>query len=353
MTEQIQVSVIIPVYKVERYVARAVESILAQTLEQWELLLVDDGSPDKSGDICEAYGARDPRIRVFHKENGGAPSARNLAMDRARGKYLYFMDADDWAEPEMLADMVALAERDGAQIVVTGFYIDTYYKPGKFRRDCLQVEDAVFPDARSFRENAYRLFDKNQLYAPWNKLWLRSYVEQGHFRFPATFWDDFPFILAVIRDVERVTVSSRCYYHFIRERAESETTAYREGMYEKREEEHGWMKELYRHWGVNDGPSREMVARRYIERFIGCLENLTNPNCHLSRREKREKIRGWIHSKNVRWALKLTEPRSRMMGLMLVPLRLRSVTLTLWEAQAITFVKTRSTKVFAALKARR
>lgn len=353
MTEQILVSVIIPVYKVERYVARAVESVLGQTLSQWELLLVDDGSPDRSGEICESYGAKDSRIQVFHKENGGAPSARNLAMDAARGKYLYFMDADDWAEPEMLADMVALAERDQAQIVVTGFYIDTYYKPGKFRRDCLKVEDAVFHNAREFHENAYRLFDKNQLYAPWNKLWLRSYVEEGHFRFPATFWDDFPFILDVIRDVERVTVSSRCYYHFIRERAESETAAYREGMYEKREEEHSWMKALYRHWGVGDAASREMVARRYIERFIGCLENLTNPNCTLSRREKREKIRAWISTKNVRHSLKLAKPRSRMMRLMLVPIRLKSVTLTLWEAQAITFVKTRSTKVFAALKARR
>ena len=353
MTKQIMVRVIMPVYKVEAYVGRAIESIQKQTLPEWEFLIVDDGSPDRSGAICDTYAESDPRIRVFHKENGGAPSARNLAIDTAQGKYLYFMDADDWAEPDMLADMVSLAERDHAQLVVAGFYIDTYYQPGKFRTDDFFVADSVFSNAQEFHENAYRLFDKNQLYSPWNKLWQREYIESGHFRFPPTFWDDFPFILSVIRDIERVTVTSRQYYHFIRERAESETAAYREGMYEKREEEHGWMKELYRHWGVNDAPSREMVARRYIERFIGCLENLTNPNCRKSYREKRKLVRNWITSNNVRHSLKLAVPRSRMMKLMLLPIRWKCVTLTLLEAKAITLVKTKNVKVFAALKAKR
>lgn len=348
-----KVSIIMPVYRVEEYVARAIESIQAQTLTDWEFLIVDDGSPDRSGEICDAYAGKDARIRVFHKENGGAPSARNLAMDVAQGKYYLFMDSDDWAEPEMLADMVALAERDNAQIVVAGFYIDTYYAEDKYRRDDFQIADAVFPDGESFHREAYRLFDKNLLYAPWNKLWERAYIEERGLRFPATFWDDFPFILSVIRDVERVTVTHKQYYHFIRKRAESETAAYRPGMYEKREEEHAWMRELYRHWGVNDEASREMVARRYIERFIGCLENLTNPSCTLPETEKRRQVKKMILHKNVRRSLKLAKPHSRMMKLMLVPIRLKSVTLTLLEARVITFVKSRNTKIFATLKARR
>ena len=353
MTEQVKVSVIMPVYKVEDYVGRAIESIQKQTLTDFEFLIVDDGTPDKSGEICDAYAANDPRIKVFHKENGGAPSARNLAMDLAVGKYLYFMDSDDWAEPTMLQDMYEIAERDQAQLVVAGFYIDTYYDGDKFRRDDFYVEDMVFPDGDSFHRDAYKLFDKNLLYSHWNKLWMREYIEEGHLRFPATFWDDFPFILSVIRDVERVSVTSKQYYHFIRARAESETAAYRPAMYDKREEEHGWMKELYRHWGVNDEASREMVARRYIERFIGCLENLTNPNCTMDPAEKRALVKKMILSKNVRWSLKLAKPRTKMMALMLVPLKLKSVSLTLLEAKVITFVKTRSTRIFAALKAGR
>ena len=167
---KIKVSVIMPVYKVEEYVGKAIESIQAQTLKDWEFLIVDDGTPDKSGEICDAYAAEDERIHVIHKENGGAPSARNTAIEIAKGEYMYFMDSDDWAEPTMLEDMYKLAKRDNAQLVVAGFFIDTYYDKEHYVTDDYVVEDAVYPDKESFRRNAYKLFDKNLLYTPWNKL---------------------------------------------------------------------------------------------------------------------------------------------------------------------------------------
>ena len=98
----IKVSVIMPVYGVEDYVSKAIESIQAQTLTDWEFFCVDDGTKDRSGEICDEYAAKDPRIKVIHKENGGAPSARNVAIDKAVGKHMYFMDSDDWTEPDML-----------------------------------------------------------------------------------------------------------------------------------------------------------------------------------------------------------------------------------------------------------
>lgn len=91
-----KVSVIVPVYKAEKYLHRCIDSILAQTFADWELLLIDDGSPDKSGEICDEYAQRDARIRVFHKKNGGVSSARNLGLDNVRGEYVTFVDADDW-----------------------------------------------------------------------------------------------------------------------------------------------------------------------------------------------------------------------------------------------------------------
>ena len=347
------VSVIMPVYKVEDYVAAAIRSIQEQTFSDFEMLIVDDGSPDKSGQICEQIAASDSRIRVFHQANAGAPAARNYAMNLARGTYYYFMDADDYAEPDMLEDMVAIARRDDAQLVVAGFFIDTYYDDEHYRRDTLSIPDVVYKDAESFRREAYRAFDKNLLYTPWNKLWLRSYIEERGLRFPGTFWDDFPFVLSVIRDASRVTFTGKAYYHFIRKRAESETAAYRPAMYEKREEEDGWMKELYAYWGVDDEASREFIARRYIERFIGCLENLTNPGCTLTRAEKREKARTMLRGEKVTRALKYAKPRSLMMKLMLVPVRMRSAALALLECSVITHVKTHNTRLFARLKAQR
>ena len=353
MAENIKISIIMPVYKVEEYVGKAIESIQAQTLKEWEFLIVDDGTPDKSGEICDAYAAKDERIHVIHKENGGAPSARNIAIDIAKGEYMYFMDSDDWAEPTMLEDMYNLAKRDNAQLVVAGFYIDTYYTDTEYRQDDFVVADAVYPNKEAFRKNAYKLFDKNLLYTPWNKLFESRYVMENNLRFPTTFWDDFPFNVSVVRNIERVTVTSKQYYHFIRKRAESETAAYRPNMYEKREDEHGWMINLYKEWNVHNAESREMIARRYVERLIGCVENITNPKCTLSYGEKRKQVKMMLSKQHVAQCLKLAKPRSSYMKILLMPLKMKSVTLTLLECQAISFVKTRNTKLFSKLKAGR
>ena len=347
------VSVIMPVYNVEKYVGRAIESILAQTMSDFELWLVDDGTPDRSGEICDEYAARDSRITVIHKENGGAPSARNLAIERARGKYLYFMDSDDWTEPTMLADMTALAEQYAAQCVVTGYSIDTYYRDDAFITQKNACPDAVYSTKEAFRQASCPLFDSNLLYTPWNKLYLHAYIKEQDIRFPRTFWDDFPFNLRVFRDIERVVVSEKAYYHFLRARADSETAKYVAAMYDKREEEQGWMEELFSYWELDTPQSREFLARRYMERWIGCVENITNRACTLSRREKRETVLRMLRTERVKRYLPVMQPRSLKMRLMLVPVRMGNVTLILAEGRVISWVKAHAVKWFARLKASR
>lgn len=351
--KDVKVSIIMPVYGVEDYVGKSIESIQAQTFTNWELWAVDDGSPDKSGEVCDAYAKKDSRIKVIHKENGGAPSARNVAIDKADGDYLYFMDSDDWTEKTMLEDMVKIAEENNSQLVVAGFYIDTYYNDiEKFTQE-QYLQSQVFESQQQFRENAHKLFDKNLLYTPWNKLFDAKYIKENKLYFPNTFWDDFPFNLSVIADVERVALTDKRYYHFIRKRAESETAKYRSDMYEKREEENGWLIELYKKWGVSSPEIDEFLARRYIERVIGCIENVTNKNCTLSSKEKKAEIKKMISSQSVRDAVRKVKPNSKYMNLMLMPIKWDNVGLTYLEGNVISFIKSRNTKVFAKLKAKR
>ena len=350
-----KVSVIMPVYAVEAYVERAVRSVLDQTLGDFELLAVDDGSPDASGAILDGLSALDPRVRVFHQQNKGAPAARNFAIDRASGEYLMFMDADDWLEPEALERMAGMCDRHGLDLAVAGFYIDTYCGPGPqdHLSHKLSVPSRIFEDAGEFRRSAWELFDKNQLYPPWNKLYRREYIVDRGLRFPDTFWDDFPFVLSVIRDVEKVGVTDEAYYHFIRARAESETSRYRSGMYEKREEEHAWMLELYEHWGVDDEASMEMIHRRYAERLIGCIENVVCPDSSLGAREQRAEVARMISTPQARLAVAKARPHSRMMALMLLPIARQRPLVAYWEGKLVSFVKRRFSKLFATLKARR
>ena len=111
------ISVIVPVYNVEKYLGKCVDSILAQPYENLEIILVEDGTRDGCGAICDAYAAKDPRVRVIHKENGGLSSARNAGMDIARGEYFGFVDSDDWIEPETYETLLNLAEKYDADLV--------------------------------------------------------------------------------------------------------------------------------------------------------------------------------------------------------------------------------------------
>lgn len=101
------ISIIVPVYKVEKYLPKCIESILGQTFTNWELLLIDDGSPDNSGEICDEYALKDVRIRVFHKKNGGVSSARNWGLEHARGEWVTFVDSDDYIQPGFLEGLYA------------------------------------------------------------------------------------------------------------------------------------------------------------------------------------------------------------------------------------------------------
>ena len=98
---QPKISVIVPIYKVEPYLRRCLDSIVNQTYRNLEIILVDDGSPDNCGNICDEYAQKDLRIEVIHKENGGLSSARNIAIDKANGDYLAFVDSDDWLDTDM------------------------------------------------------------------------------------------------------------------------------------------------------------------------------------------------------------------------------------------------------------
>ena len=354
------VTVIIPAYNVEAYVEDAVRSVLNQTLTDLELIVVDDGSRDGTGAILDRLAAEDPRMSALHVKNGGAPAARNLAIDRARGRYLVFVDADDECRPTMLETLARLME-DGCELAISGFEIVTTSGYGNGEGtdgdafvEVKQVADAVYPDAIAFRTASPELFDNNMLYPPWNKMFLASRLNELNIRYRDVFWDDFPFVLDYIRDIDRVSVTSEPLYRFFRRRSDSETARYRDGVFEKRETENEWMRELYRHWGMKDDPTTdEVVSRRYIERLVGCVANECSPKNPKGFGAKRAKVAEMLASPAMRPALASARPRSTKMKLMLIPYRMGSATLCLLSGMFIEWVRGKAPTLFAKLKARR
>lgn len=117
----VKASIIVTVYNIEKLLRYCIDSILEQTFTDFELLLIDDGSNDSSGRICDEYAKRDIRVRVFHKENGGVSSARNWGLEHANGEWIMYIDGDDWIEPHMLEELLQIAETTSAEVVFGNF----------------------------------------------------------------------------------------------------------------------------------------------------------------------------------------------------------------------------------------
>jgi glycosyltransferase involved in cell wall biosynthesis len=131
----VKISVIIPVYQAEEFLAKCVDSVLAQTEHDLEVILIDDGSTDCSANICDEYSARDDRVRVIHKDNAGVSAARNTGIAEANGDYIGFVDSDDWIEPNMYERLLAEANKSGADIVMCD--ATTVYDNGRTQADTI------------------------------------------------------------------------------------------------------------------------------------------------------------------------------------------------------------------------
>lgn len=209
-----KISIIIPVYNVERYLPRCLDSVLAQTFADFELLLIDDGSPDRSPAICDQYAAKDPRIQVFHKPNGGVSSARNLGIDHAQGSFIAFIDADDYIEPNFLEEMLNAMNRYNADLVCCGLW--AYQKEdGNYNSIRGTDEDKVFTRKEALIELLGP--DDSIQTSPWNKLYKANIIRKNNLRFPEDlkYCEDKVFILRFIMHCSKVFFTSKILYHYM------------------------------------------------------------------------------------------------------------------------------------------
>ena len=198
------ISVIVPVFQVEPFLEQCLDSIIGQTYHDIEILLIDDGSPDRCGEICDRYAAADPRIWVFHTENKGLSAARNLGIEHAHGTWLSFVDSDDWIEPNMLERLMEAAEESSADIAVCGRVMEY---PNK--KEIISPPPGVLN-----RDKAVRALSLLEIRNPaWDKLWKRECFES--IRFPeGRVYEDIATTFRVFLLVDKVTCIAEALYHY-------------------------------------------------------------------------------------------------------------------------------------------
>lgn len=201
-----KISIIVPVYKAEPYLHRCICSILNQTFTDFELLLIDDGSPDRSGEICDEYAKKNLRVRVFHKENGGVSSARQKGQDEACGEYTIHVDPDDWVEPTMLEELYRNAKDNNADMVICDYYADEDVQQKYIKQEPTKLDSKIV-----LRE----LFQ--QLHGSCcNKLIKRScYSGKANFPKNINCCEDLIWCIQVLKTNPTISYINKAFYHYI------------------------------------------------------------------------------------------------------------------------------------------
>ena len=208
------VSIIVPVYNAEKSIRRCVDSILNQEYTDFELLLMDDGSKDSSGSICDEYAQNDPRVKVIHKENSGVSDTRNQALDLACGKYLQFLDSDDWITPNATKLFVEAAEEHQCDLVIADFYRvvgERVSHKGDIEQEGIMTLEEF---ASLMLENPADFYYG----VLWNKLFRREIVEQHHLRMDSSIsWcEDFMFNLEYMRHAKLFYALQVPIYYYVK-----------------------------------------------------------------------------------------------------------------------------------------
>ena len=205
-----EVSIIVPVYQVEKYIRQCVDSILAQTFTDFELILVDDGSKDQSGKICDEYARMDTRVKVIHKENGGAADTRNRGVNQAVGNYVMFVDSDDYLAPTMLECLYRNILNENADIAACNYL---YFFENDRKKDfATNVQSEVLTGTEIFY---YRKNERNYGFwtVVWNKLMKREIVGKVKFRSGKYYEDEFWANEIYQMDIKIVTIPECLYYY--------------------------------------------------------------------------------------------------------------------------------------------
>lgn len=218
MSADAKITVIVPVYNVEKYLDKCIESIVNQTYKNLEIILVDDGSPDNCPKMCDAWAEKDNRIIVVHKKNGGLSSARNAALEIAQGDYITCVDSDDWIELDMIASMLECAVKNGADIVCSGFYSENI--------NCTCSKQNITEKTYVGQDIVKNLLLDNIRPEACGKLYKASLITQFRFDETIKYAEDLPFNFYLMLKAKKLIITETWFYHYLLNSGNSITSSY-------------------------------------------------------------------------------------------------------------------------------
>lgn len=275
------ISVIVPIYRIDKYLGICIESLMNQTYQNLEIILVDDGSPDRCPEICDLYARKDNRIKVIHKENGGLVSARKAGIITATGNYIGYVDGDDWVGPGFFHSLICSISESGAEIAISGFSRDLFSSTknilnaipsGIYEGESLDdIKKKMISDGKFFRHGLTTYL--------WNKLFRREVILQSQLMTDnrITIGEDAATTYLAIMHSKKIVITDNCSYHY-RQREDSmlKTSKNYNDEFLSLKYLHDYMKSSFKDFTDNYGLNQQtdnLLLSTFIIRSGGHLES--------------------------------------------------------------------------------
>ena len=304
------ISIVVPVYKSEKTLGGCLDSLLAQTYEDIEIICVIDGSPDSCGEICDRYAEKDARVKSIKRENGGVSSARNRGIEEASGEYLMFVDSDDTVEPDYCEKMWNAYQQTEAELVICGFhhwYVGRDVKKVPSNPGVYTISDSTGSDKEirtKFSENFLKLYQEGFLNMPWNKLFRKELA--GRFDTSLSLGEDLLFNMDYLRKCKKVAVIQETLIHYIQEeKGNTLSTKKRADKLEIASRVCDGVQTYYK--GISgDTKLHPVIAGKFVMEFLDECESLPFDK-GMSKKEKLQSIRRLAEHKEFMNANRIAE----------------------------------------------
>lgn len=294
------ISIIMPVYKSEKYLKTSIESILRQAFTDFELLLVDDCSPDNSGAICDEYAKKDSRIKVLHlAQNGGAGNARNEAMKVITGKYLCFIDADDYVDEDMLKKLAEAVTEFPAKVVVFGLVEEFLTKDDEksSSHSICYYENKILKTQQEVRNEIPNLEAMDFYGYPCNKMYEVEYLRSTGANFPKMkFNEDIIFNIDFFMDVDSCIILEIAPYHYLK-RSGSTTGSFIPTYFEDIMVKIDRIYDQFKYWNMLTDENLFFIALRYVRYMFSALERNFDKRSNMTPKQRKEFLKKEFNSK--------------------------------------------------------
>lgn len=274
-------SVIIPVYNVENYLPRCIDSLLTQNYSDLEILLINNGSKDQSGQICEDYADQFSNITAYHIPNRGVSSARNFGLAKAKGEFICFVDADDYLVGNLFSDVENQLDSE-LDLLVFSYYNSIEKNLSEIARSANILPIKGKKDKSEFIALFQELFLTDMMYTVWNKIYRREFLEKHQIVFENyELGEDVRFNRTVYECVNKIAFSQTCYYVYISGRASSAMGQYNSNRMKYQLEELEKVDQLMSRWGIHDEQFVDQIKARIL---MSNIRNISNQKMSLSKK---------------------------------------------------------------------